>query len=70
MSIRQGVLKNFNTAEYTATVQLAASYKVYLEDIPVSRNLSANEMINGRKVAVVFFEEHNVKEAVIIGVYV
>jgi hypothetical protein len=70
MSIRKGVLKSFNTTDYTATVQIAASYKVYLEDIPVSRNLSVTEMINGRKVAVVFFDEHNVKEAVIIGVYI
>jgi hypothetical protein len=69
MSIRKGVLKSFNSSDYTATVQLAASYKVYLEDVMVARNLSVEDMTNGRKVAVVFFDEHNVKEAVVIAVY-
>jgi hypothetical protein len=70
MSIRQGVLKDFNSTSYTATVQLAASYKVYLEDVKVARNLPVTEMINGRRVGVVFFDEHNTKEAVVVAVYV
>jgi hypothetical protein len=35
----------------------------------VARNLPACEMALGRKVAVVFFDEHNAKEAVIVAVY-
>ena len=69
MSLRKGVLKSFNSGAYTATVQLASSYKVYLEDVVVARNLSSAEMVTGRKVVVVFFDEHNVKEAVLIAVY-
>jgi len=69
MRLRKGVLRSFNSGNYTATVQLAGSYKVYLEDITVARNLPAVEMSVGRKVAVVFFDEHNPKEAVIISVY-
>ena len=69
MRLRKGVLRSFNSGNYTATVQLAGSYKVYLEDITVARNLPAVEMTVGRKVAVVFFDEHNPKEAVIISVY-
>ena len=69
MKLRKGVLRNFNSGNYTATVQLAASYKVYLEDIAVARNLPAAEMITGRKVAVIFFDEHNPKEAVVVAVY-
>jgi len=67
--LRKGVLKSFNSGAYTATVQLASSYKVYLEDVAVARNLPAAEMPSGRKVAVIFFDEHNVKEAVLIAVY-
>jgi hypothetical protein len=63
------VLKSFSSTSYTATVQLAGSYKVYLEDITVARNLPAAEMTAGRKVAVVFFDEHNPKEAVVVAVY-
>ena len=69
MRLRKGVLKSFNSGAYTATVQLASSYKVYLEDVAVARNLPAAEMVAGRKVAVIFFDEHNVKEAVVVAVY-
>ena len=69
MRLKKAVLKSFNSGAYTATVQLASSYKVYLEDVAVARNLPAAEMVSGRKVAVVFFDEHNVKEAVVIAVY-
>ena len=69
MSLKKGVLRNFNSGSYTATVQLSSSYKVYLEDIPVARNLPSAEMVAGRKVALIFFDEHNAKEAVVAAVY-
>lgn len=69
MSLRKGVLKSFNSGDYTATVQLAGSQKVYLEGIAVARNIPAVEMALGRKVAVIFFDEHNAKEAVVVAVY-
>ena len=69
MSLRKAVLKSFNASNYTATVQLAGSYKVYLEDVTVARNLPSAEMVTGRKVAVIFFDEHNAKEAVVVAVY-
>ncbi len=69
MSVRKGMLKSFNSGDYTATVRLASSYKVYLEDIAVARNIPAVEMTVGRKVAVIFFDEHNAKEAVVVAVY-
>ena len=69
MSLRKGVLQDFNSSNYTATVRLAGSYKVYLEDITVARNLPTGEMTAGRKVAVIFFDEHNPREAVVVAVY-
>ncbi len=69
MRLRKAVLRSFNSGNYTATVRLASSYKVYLEDIAVARNLPSAEMITGRKVAVIFFDEHNPKEAVVVAVY-
>ncbi len=69
MSLRKGILKSFNDTDYTATIQLASSYKVYLEGITVARNLLVAEMTVGRKVAVLFFDEHNAKEAVVVAVY-
>ena len=69
MRLTKGVLKSFNSGNYTATVRLAGSYKVYLEDVTVARNLPVAEMVTGRKVAVIFFDEHNPKEAVVTAVY-
>jgi len=69
MRLRKAELRNFNSGNYTATVRLASSYKVYLEDIAVARNLPSAEMVAGRKVAVVFFDEHNPKEAVVVAVF-
>ena len=69
MRLRKAILRSFNSGNYTATVQLAGNYKVYLEDIDVARNLPEAEMTSGRKTAVLFFDEHNPKEAVVIAVY-
>jgi hypothetical protein len=69
MRLRKGVLKSFSSGDYTATVQLAGSYKAYLDGVAVARNLPAIEMTLGRKVAVIFFDENNAKDAVVIAVY-
>ncbi len=69
MRLRKGMLKSFNSSNYTATVQLAGSYKAYLEGIAVARNLPAAEMALGRKVADIFFDERNAKEAAVVAVY-
>ncbi len=70
MSLHKAVLKSFNSGDYTATVQLSGSYKSYLEGVPVAGNLPSAEMTPGKKVAVIFFNEHNPKEAAVIAVYV
>lgn len=69
MDISKGILKSFNAVDNTATVQLAGSYKAYLEGISVARNIPGAEMVPGRKLAIVLFDEHNPKEAVVVGVY-
>jgi hypothetical protein len=58
------------SSNVSMTIQIAGSYKAYLEGVPVARNLPAAEMALGRKVAVIFFDEHNPKEAVVTAVYV
>jgi hypothetical protein len=69
MNAKKGILKSFNSGDYTATVQLTGSDKVYLEGITVARNIPAVEMIADRKLAVVFFDEHDSNEAVVVAVY-
>ena len=43
MKLRKAVLKSFNSGNYTATVQLAGSFKAYLEGIIVARNLASGD---------------------------
>jgi len=37
--------------------------------VAVARNIPAAEMALGRKLAVIFFDEHNAKDALVVGVY-
>ncbi|MBA7484899.1 hypothetical protein ES707_20430 [subsurface metagenome] len=69
MRLKKAILKSFNSGDYTATIQLSGSYKVYLQGIAVARNIPAAEMALGRKVAVIFFDEHNARDAVVTAVY-
>jgi len=69
MRLRKAILKSFDSGSYTATIQIASSYKAYLEGVTVARNLPAAEMAVGRKVAVILFDENNTKEAVVVAVY-
>jgi hypothetical protein len=69
MSLKKAVLRGFNSGNYTATLQLDGSQEAYLEGVSVARNLPAAEMTLGRRVAVIFFDEYNAGEAVVIGVY-
>ena len=69
MDIVKGILNSFNAGNCTATVQISGSDKVYLNGVAVSRNIPAEEMIPGRNLVIVFFDEFNSKEAVIVGVY-
>jgi hypothetical protein len=67
--IRRGILKGFDSATYKATVQVAGSLSVWLENVAVSRGLPAAEMVAGRSLALLFFDEANPEDAVVVGVY-
>ena len=67
--LRRGVLKSFNATGYTATVQVAGSLSVWLEDVPVSRGIPSGEMVTGRAVALLFFDDANPQDAVVVGVW-
>ena len=69
MDVIKGILNSFNTGNYTATVQISGSDKVYLNGVAVSRNIPVEEMVPGRNLVIVFFDNFNSKEAVITGIY-
>ena len=69
MKLKKATLKSFSSGDYKATVQLSGDYKVYLEDLAVARTIPSAEMVAGRRLAVLFFDENSPKEAVIIAIY-
>ncbi len=69
MIMKEAILRSFNSGNYTATIEIAGSLKTYLEGVSVARNLPVAEMITGRRLAVIFFDEHNVKDAIVVAVY-
>lgn len=69
MTMRKAELTSFDSGGYTASVRIDGGYKVNLDGIAVARNLDAGEMTAGRSVAVLFFDDHVPRDAVIIAVY-
>jgi len=69
VNIRKGTVKGFSAATYTATVQVAGSLAVWLENVPVARNIAAADMVVGRRCALIFFSESDPRDALVVGVY-
>jgi len=67
--IKKGILKSFDSGTYTATVQVAGSLSVWLEDVPVSRALETDDMVTGRNVALIFLDPGNRSDAVVVAVW-
>jgi len=67
--IRKGILKAFDSTPYTATVQIEGSLSVWLEDVPVNRGIETADMVTGRAVCVIFLDESNPSDAVVVAVW-
>jgi hypothetical protein len=67
--IKKGILKSFDSGTYLATVQIAGSLSVWLENIPTSRAIPSSEIVSGRNVAVLFQDASNPSDAVVIAVW-
>ena len=67
--IKKGILKAFDSGTYLATVQIAGSLSVWLESIPTSRAIPTAEMTAGRSVAVLFLDEGNPSDCVVLAVW-
>ena len=67
--IKKGILKSFDSGTYLATVQIAGSLSVWLENIPTSRAIPASDMVSGRSVAVLFIDPSNFSDAAVIALW-
>lgn len=64
-----GVLRAFDAGTFLARVTLTGSLAMGLADIPTSRAIASADMVAGRKVAVLIFDETKATDAVVIGVW-
>ncbi len=64
--IEIGILKEWNSTDYTASVQIRAS-ATYFDAIPVARNIASGDMVIGRHVVVAMATDP--KDAVVIAVF-
>ncbi len=69
MDIKRGIIKGFDSGTYKATVQIAGSLSVWLNEVAVARNVASAEMVVGRRCAIIFFDETNPGDTVVVGVY-
>ncbi len=69
MEIRKGTLRGFDAGTYRATVEVTGSIAVWLTGVPVSRDIASGELVAGRSVAVMFFDDANPDDAVLTAVW-
>ena len=50
METRKAVLKGFDAGAYLATVQISGSLSVWLQGVPVARNIPTAEMITAKAI--------------------
>ena len=69
MDMKRGILRAFDSGTYKASVEIAGSIAVWLTGVPVARNIAAADLVNGRNVAVLFFDPANPNDAVLAAVW-
>src|SRR5579883_1429087 len=68
-SIRRGILQSFNNSTYTATVLIIEATSYVLSNVPIATSVDGTSAIAGAQCAVLFFDESNHSDAVIIAIY-
>jgi hypothetical protein len=68
-TLKRALIKEYTPSTHLATVQIAGSLSVWLEDIAVATDVPSADVVAGRECAVLFFTDDNPTDAVIICVY-
>src|SRR3990170_314718 len=68
-TLKRGTIKSYSSSSHKASVQIAGSLAVWLDNIPVATDIPAAEVMAGRECAVLFFTDDNPDDAVVITVH-
>ena len=69
MLIKRGLLQSFNPTTYTASVLLFEATSFALAGVPIANHIDGTSAVAGALCAVLFFDEHNPQDAVIIATF-
>lgn len=68
-AIKRGVLQSFNASSYTANVLILEATSYVLSNVPIAANVDGTSALSGSTCAVLFLDEQNPLDAVILAVY-
>ena len=69
MIIKRGIIQQFSASSYTASVLLFEATSHFLTGIPVSNTLDGTSGLVGALCAVLFFDDQNPQDAVVIATF-
>jgi hypothetical protein len=67
--IKRGFIASFNPATYTCSIYLMEAQTVTLDNVPVALHVDNTSMLTGAYCAILFFDEHNLNDTVVIPAY-
>jgi hypothetical protein len=68
-AIKRGIIQSFDNSTYTASVLLLEATSAFLTGVPIANQVDGTSGLVGAFCAVLFFDEHNHTDAVIIATY-
>ena len=68
-TISRAIIKSYDVATHTATVQIAGSLAVWLDGVPVSDGIAPADALAGRECGVIFFTDDNPNDAAVVTVH-
>ena len=68
-AIKRGLLQSFDPVSYTASVLILEATSAYLTGVPVATHIDGTSAQVGAYCAVLFFDEQNVTDAVVLACY-
>src|SRR5689334_8779372 len=68
-AIKRGILQSFDPTTYTASVLVLEATSAYLTGVPMATHLDGTSAQSGAYCAVLFFDEQNLADAVVLAVY-
>src|SRR6266702_2405801 len=69
MTIKRGILQSFDPSTYTASVLVLEATSTFLTGVPVATHIDGTSAQSGAYCAVLFFDEQNTADAVVIACY-